>query len=353
MASGGVWVWYLNAPGFAKANENKPDYNRMSAGAGPYMIKEWIPGKGITVVRNPNYWNPEEQHADEIFYRITTGPETAGNWNAVRAGDLDASWSLNGSILPRAMKASNLTVLNGGRGQLHWSLNFNQTYKPLDDARVRRAFAHAINREAIRKIVTRGMAKAADQSFPPESPWHCKGVGYPEYNPEKAKALLKEYGKPLPPLDIWALNIPSFKKVVVMIQDMMKKVGVTVNVKTGGRGPTGVIGKIIKGETPMWMNPMGSRIHPTVYRMDLHSQHKGNNWRVKNAKLDAAIEKVRAARSRDEVMAAHCNFQKVQTEEIPFLPFNHAIAAIIHQKDIGGLSLPNDPVLGYHKIFRK
>ena len=34
-----------------------------------------------------------------------------------------------------------------------------------------------------------------------------------------------------------------------MIQDMMKKVGVTVNVKTGGRGPTGVIGKIIKGET--------------------------------------------------------------------------------------------------------
>ena len=103
----------------------------------------------------------------------------------------------------------------------------------------------------------------------------------------------------------------------------------------------------------MWMDPMGSRIHPTVYRMDMHSQHKSNNWRVKNAKLDAAIGKARAARSRDEVMAAHYNFQKVQTKEISFLPFNHAIAAITHQKDIGGLSLPNDPVLGHHEIFRK
>ena len=43
-------------------------------------------------------------------------PETAGNRNAVRAGNLDASWSLNESIRPHAIKAANLTVLNGGRG---------------------------------------------------------------------------------------------------------------------------------------------------------------------------------------------------------------------------------------------
>jgi len=44
MMAGAEYVWLINAPGFAKKNENSPDYARKLVGAGPYMIKEWIPG---------------------------------------------------------------------------------------------------------------------------------------------------------------------------------------------------------------------------------------------------------------------------------------------------------------------
>tara|TARA_B100000315_G_scaffold239982_1_gene259357 strand:- start:1927 stop:3498 length:1572 start_codon:yes stop_codon:yes gene_type:complete len=348
----GIYVWYLNAPGFAKANENKPDYNRMSVGAGPYMIKEWIPGKGVTVVRNRNYWNPKEQHADEIRYIIRTGPETGAPWNALRAKDLDVGWSLNGSILPRAMKNKNLVVKNGGRGTMHWAVNFNQDYKPLDNLLVRKALAHAIDRQAILKVVTKGMAKLANQAFPKGSRWHCPGIKFPDYDVAKAKALLKQYGKPIPTFDIWTYNIPSFKKLTIMLQAMWKKIGVNVNVKVGGRGPSGVIFKIVKGETPIYMIVQGPTIHPTIYEMNMHSKAKDNNWRVRSPKLDAAIEKVQTARSDADVKKAHCAFEQAKTEEVPYQPFEHAILATVAQKGIKGVPYPDNPIIGYHHLYR-
>ena len=354
MATGGNYIWYLNAPGFAKKNENDPNYNRMSAGAGAYMVKEWVPGKGVTLVKNPNYWNPKEQHLDELFYRITTGPETAAAWNAFAAGDLDVMWSLNGSGLARARKEGDkYNIANGHRGQLHMSINFQAIHKPLEDNRVRLALAHAIDRKAIIKIVGRNAPTFADQSFPPGSKWFCDNIAYPEFNPEKAKKLLAEFGQPIPVLPIWTLNIPAMRKTAEIIQAMWKKVGVESELKVGGRGPTGVVFKIVKGETPTWANPRGSLVHPTVFNMDLHSQSKNNIWRIKSPKLDAAIAKVRAARTDAEIKAAHCAFEQAKTEVVPYMPIQYAPNAIMAQKHVGGVVPPHDPLLGYHRFWRK
>ena len=351
VSDGGLYIWYMNETSFAKANENKPDYNRMSMGFGPYMVKSWIPGKGVTMVRNRNYWNPSVQHADEIFYRITTGPEQRGLWNAMRAGDIDVAWTLSGGIVNLAKKNKNLVVRQGHRKQLHFSINF-QTHdnKDLADNDVRLALSHAINRHAIIKVAMKGVQKFADQSFPPGSKWHCDNVHYPAYDPAKAKALLK--GKNVRSIDLWTYNIPTFKKVSIMIQAMWKKVGVTANIKVAGRGPTGVVGKIVKGQTPAYMVTRGSYVHPTVFDMKMMSNAKDNEWRIKSPKLDAAIKAVQAARGDAAIKKAHCAFEQAKTEVVPYMPFGYAIAGVVHQKGIGGMKAPNDAILNYHNLYR-
>mgnify|MGYP003960051907 CR=1 FL=1 len=351
VSDGGLYIWFMNETSFAKANENKPDYNRMSMGFGPYMVKSWVPGKGVTMVRNPNYWNPKAQHADEIFYRITTGPEGRGLWNAMRAGDIDVAWTLSGGIVNLAKKNKNLNVMLGHRKQLHFSINF-QTHdnKALANVKVRQALAHAINRHAIIKIAMKGVQKFADQSFPPGNKWHCDNVAYPAFDPAKSKALLA--GIDVPAIDLWSYNIPTFKKIAVMIQDMWKKVGVTANVKVGGRGPSGVVGKIVKGNTPAYMITRGSYVHPTVFDMKMMSNANDNEWRIKSPKLDAAIKAVQAARGDAAIKKAHCAFERAKTEVVPYMPFGYAIAGVVTQKDIGGMKAPNDAVLGYHNLYR-
>lgn len=353
MASGSTYVLAANEVGFAKENEADEEYNRVAVGAGPYMLKEWSPGEGVTLVKNPNYWNPDAQHVDEIFYRITTGPETGPAWNGFVAGDIDVMWSITGGALDRARDNSEYNLANGGRDQMLWAVSYQTSHKPLEDARVRRALSHAINRQVILDIVLKNAAALADQAFPAGSPWHCDGIAYPEYSPEKAKALLAEVGEPIPKLELWTYNIPSWKQAVEIIQAMWSEVGVESEIKVGGRGPTGVVFQIQSGKTATWMDVRGSLVHPTVFNMNFHSADKGNFWKLNSPEIDAAIDAVQAARNDEELKKAHCAFEQVKTDVVPYIPISYAPAALIANANVGGVVPPNDVVLGYHKLWIK
>ena len=342
------YMWYLNAPGFAKENENKPDYNKMSVGAGPYMVKEWIPGKGVTMVRNPHYWNPKAQHVDEIFYRITTGSEN-NPYRAALAGDIDVMWSF-GSTFRKGVKEEKIDFIQGWRPSVSHTLQFTVSKEPVNDVRVRKAIAHAINRKALSNIIYPEFGQVSDEAFPPDSAWHCGNIKYPEFNPEKAKALLKEYGKPVK-FELWALGIPTFKKSAVAIQAMLKKVGMEVDVKVGGRGPTGLVPKVNRGELAAWIIGMGVLAHPQSRDVNMRSDHKGNRWHIKSNKIDAAIDGLQAARTPEEVKKAHCNFEQAKADELPIVTFTYAMLGMYKQKYIKGLPKPNSINFGYHKVW--
>lgn len=353
LSSGGTWVMAANEVGFARENEADEEYNRMAVGAGPYMLEEWAPGEGVRLVKNPHYWNKDAQHLDEIFYRITSGPETGPAWNGLLAGDIDVMWSITGGALARARDNDQLTLANGGRDQMLWAISYQTIHEPLQDVRVRRALSHAINRDVIIDLVLKNSAALADQSFPEGSPWRCEGIAYPEYNPEKAKALLAEAGVEVPKLELWTYNIPSWQKAVEIVQAMWAEVGVESEIKVGGRGPTGVVFQIQSGLTPTWMDVRGSLTHPTVFNMNFHSEDKGNFWKIKSPELDAAIAAVRAATNDEDLKAAHCAFEQTKTEVVPFIPISYAPAALIANDNVGGVQAPNDVVLGYHKLWLK
>ena len=353
LSSGGTYVMAANEVGFARENEDDEEYNRMAVGAGPYMLDEWSPGEGVRLVKNPYYWNPEAQYLDEIFYRITTGPETGPAWNGLVAGDIDVMWSITGGALDRARDNPQFTLANGSRDQMLWAVSYQTNHEPLQDVRVRRALSHAINRDVIIDIVLKNSAALADQSFPEGSPWRCEGIAYPEYDPEKAMALLAEVGEPLPTLELWTYNIPSWQQATEIIQAMWAEVGVEAEIKVGGRGPTGVIFQIQSGLTPTWMDVRGSLTHPTVFNMNFHSEDEGNLWNLDSPEIDAAIEAVLAAKNDEELLAAHCAYEQVKTEVVPYLPISYAPAALIANDNVGGVVKPNDVVLGYHRLWLK
>jgi ABC-type transport system substrate-binding protein len=108
---------------------------------------------------------------------------------------------------------------------------FNFRKGPFQDKRLRIAAAHAIDRQAIHHAVYYGQGAMADQPFPEGNPWHLEGIRSLEYDPDKAKALLKEARAAGTEIKILcSVNNIIARETAQVVQDLWTTVGFKVSV---------------------------------------------------------------------------------------------------------------------------
>lgn len=116
----------------------------------------------------------------------------------------------------------------GGQSRFY----FNYTKPPFDDIRVRKAFMHAIDRQAIIDTMDApGTSDLAISPLPPGYFGHIP-VEMPEYNPELAKKLLAEAGYPngMKIEKYFVSRSASYHNIMVIVQEQLKKVGVELDI---------------------------------------------------------------------------------------------------------------------------
>ena len=173
------------SPQSAADNKTKP------VGTGPFKFERWAKGSQIDLVRNPTYWG-KTPALNKISFKIIGDPAAA--YAAMMAGDLDAYpiFPANENI-PQFQKDPRFTVKIGNtEGKTIVALN--NARKPFDDIRVRRALAYGIDRKAVIEGATMGLAKPIGSHYAPQDAGYVDLTGKYPYDPEKAKALLKEAG---------------------------------------------------------------------------------------------------------------------------------------------------------------
>ena len=103
---------------------------------------------------------------------------------------------------------------------------FNWRRGVFQDKRLRTAAAHAIDRNAIHQVAYYGQGEILDQRFPRGDPWHLEGIRSLEYDPDRAKALLKEARAVGTAVKIIAnANIAVARETVQVIQAAWEAVG--------------------------------------------------------------------------------------------------------------------------------
>jgi len=192
-------------------------------GNGPFLLAEWTPNAVIRVRRNPHYWNRDAVRLDGInFYAIDN------LWTqerAFRSGQLDMTDDvpLHKVRLYRERDPDRI-VLHPYLGTYYYRLNV--TRPPFTDRRVRRAFAMALDREAITHNVTRGGEEPAPFYTPPDTNGYTCRHRIP-FDPASARVLLAEAGFPdgrgLPPIEILYNTSEAHKLIAEAVQQMWKQ----------------------------------------------------------------------------------------------------------------------------------
>ena len=207
------------------------DFGKHPVGSGAYRLAEWTLGQRLVFERNKDYFRDDQPHLDRITVEVGQDP-TVATLRLLR-GEVD----LLGDGIPPSQfqKVTSDPALKNqivpGK-QLNTSyLALNVKMKPFDNLKVRQAVNMAINKERIVRIIN-GRGTPATQPLPPSMPGYDKDYkGYP-YDPEKAKALLKEagYGDGFT-TEIYAMNTDPNPRIAQAIQQDLSVVGIKAAVK--------------------------------------------------------------------------------------------------------------------------
>jgi peptide/nickel transport system substrate-binding protein len=152
----------------------------------------------------------------------------------LRSGDLDLIERIAPSDVKAGKADSKLNVVSSpGLGYMAVDFNIahgDRANTPAGkDARVRQAFALALDRQVINEAVFEGLYTPGAQPFPPASPYHVKQP-LPARDLEKAKALLKDAGVTVPvKLEFKVANNPVSQQVAQVVQAMAAEAGFEIN----------------------------------------------------------------------------------------------------------------------------
>jgi len=209
------------APESAEGNKAAP------VGTGPFRFVEWAKGSRITLARNPDYHGTPAR-LSEVIFRIIT--DRQAQIAALKAGDVDAIPNMGASEALPDFQADPRFHVEIGATEGETILAINNAKPFLDDPRVRRAMAHAIDKEAI-LIAQESQAKLIGSHFSPSHPAYVDLTGTYPYDPAKARALLAEAGATDLTLKM-VLPPPSYARVGgEIIAAMLLDVGIRTEVE--------------------------------------------------------------------------------------------------------------------------
>ena len=199
-------------------------------GTGPFKLENWAKGSAITLVKNDEYRSAAAVKMKKVTFRFINDP--AAQVAALLAGDVDGMARF-GSIqsLKQFQSDPRFTVVAGGtEGKTIVSINNKK--KPFDDVRVRRAIAAAIDRKAIIDGSQEGLAKPIGSHMVPSDAGYVDLTAVNPYNPEKAKALLKEAGVTTPLNVTLTLPPPEYaRKGGEIVAAQLAKVGIIAKIE--------------------------------------------------------------------------------------------------------------------------
>ncbi|MES2694352.1 MAG: ABC transporter substrate-binding protein [Verrucomicrobiota bacterium] len=190
---------------------------------GPFRLKEWRQQQVIVMGRNPQYWDKERVKLDEIHFFAVENQDTEERM--FRTGQLDMTYELPLAKVDVYRKENPQSLRIDPYAGIYF-YRFNVTKPPLNDKRVRRALALAVDRDSLVKNVVRGgQAPAYGVTYPGIAGYTSRAKLTGDL--EDAKKLLAEAGFPdgkgFPKLELLYNTSQNHRVIAEAIQQMWRR----------------------------------------------------------------------------------------------------------------------------------
>jgi oligopeptide transport system substrate-binding protein len=301
---------------------------------GPFKVTEWQHGGKLVLEKNPDYYNKDKINFDKVTVLMVEEDSTV--FNLFKTDQIDWIGAQAGSVPTDQVTQ----VLQSGEAKVMpiastYYYIFNTTKKPFSNAKIRKAFAMAIDRQAIIDNVTKANQEPAFALVPPS----IRGVegksfrelypdsGYFQENVEEAKKLLaeglQEEGlSKFPEVTLLYNTNEGHKAIAEAIVDQWRK-NLGVEVKLGNQEWGTFLETRDALQYDIARAGWGADYnHPISFSYDLiHSKSGNNDGAYANPQVDQLLEQAIASSDEKTVMANIAEAEKIAiADDMAILP---------------------------------
>ncbi|MBN1654650.1 MAG: ABC transporter substrate-binding protein [Deltaproteobacteria bacterium] len=326
----------------------------LPVGAGPYRIISIKPGR--IELRANRYWH----RGEVLFPKVRMIVVQDDNTRALRMLAGAADLSLNAIpplLVPLFFNRPEFRVTAApGVGTTY--LGLNTEVAPMNDVRIRRAIAYAIDRKSIIKGKFGGRARVARSWIAPGHWAYGDRTSYYDYDPKKARELLREAGlstsetKSRTRLTLRIGNDRFRHSIARVIAAMLSDVGIDIDIR-----PTEVamlIADLNHGHFQLTMLQVPEVIEPHTLswffasdKIPIPGRVEGaNRWRFRNEKLDEALERGRRFHDREQRVIVYRQVQEILAQQLPVIPLWHEDSVAIANRRAWNYTVPRDGRFG-------
>lgn len=317
--------------------------DRQPVGTGPFQLAEYRAGQYVRLQRHAHFWRGTPLMPQVV---VDLGSGGTGRLSKLLTGECDVlAWPA----------ASQLTILRDDprlRLTLRPGMNiaylaFNTDKAPLNNPEVRHALALSINNQRLMQSIYYGTAETAASILPRASWAYDSEAKVTAYDPEKARARLKELGLENLTLHLWVPTTsqawnPSPLKTAELIQADMAQIGVKiVIVPVEGRFQEARLMDMNHDLTLSgWAtdsNDPDSFFRPLLSCAAIDSQTNFAHWC--NRDFDSVLQKALSSQQLSQRIDAYDEAQKILAQELPVLPLASSLRLQAYRYDIKGLVL--------------
>lgn len=360
-APAGFFLGIITQPTFFPVNKKSAESNpKFAAEAstlvtnGPFKMTEWVHDQSVKVEKNDGYWDKDGVKIAGIDWVMVNDENT--QYQMFKTGQLDAI-----ETVPNDMKKQ---LIDAGEAKVKpeaaiYYYRMNTKMPPFTNKNIRKAFALAVDRNALIENVTQGKQSPAMAHVPIGLPdpdgrdfREAGGDFFKDNDIEQAKALLKkgmeeEGYTTLPQVTMTFNTSDQHKAIAQVLQEMFKKnLGVDV--------------KLENKEWKVFLEEQRGRklqfsrstipadyADPYNYLELFTTDHPGNRISYSNKEYDALVEKIRNTADEKERFKLMHDAEKMFMDEMPILPVYFNTVVYMEQQNVKGIARPAVGTIDY------
>ena len=322
-------------------------------GAGPYMMAS-LESTRLVLAANPRYHGAQPR-TPRVDVRVVR--DASARIVMLVGGSADLAQNVVRLDLIDDVAERDRIAIHAGPGSLLTYMMFNNEDPILDDVRVRRAIAFALDRERVIEAKFSGRAVLATGLLPPTFWAYEPEVPRYPHDPARARQLLDEAGFPDPDGDgpqprfrlVYKTSADQFRVALARVMAaQLGEVGIEVEVRAFEFGT--FFADIKKGQYQIATMQTSEIGEPDYYRAYFHSNriptpkdpNANNRWRYRNERVDELTELGRRVTDLAERKRIYSEVQRIVAEDVPIVPLWHEDNVVLTHKDVVGYQiLPN------------